>query len=180
MEEIWKDIKGYEGLYQVSNLGRVRSIDRRDRLGRHFKGRVLSQCKQRGNYLYVQLQKNGKSKPSKIHRLVAQAFIPNPENKATVNHKYCNKGNNVVENLEWCTNLENITHAKIHGLLKGRSNPNETNGRAKLTETQILEIRRTFVKGSREFGTVALGKKYGVSSTQISRIAANDSWRVIK
>jgi hypothetical protein len=180
MEEIWKDVIGYEGLYQVSNMGRVKSLPRFDRIGRLHKGCILSQCVQRGGYLYVQLSVDGKQKPSKIHRLVAEAFIPNIEAKATVNHKNCNKHDNTVDNLEWCTNLENIAHAKLNGLLKGQSNPNEKNGRAKLTKCQVMEIRRTFIKGSSEFGTVGLGKKYGVSATQIGRIVSGDSWGIIK
>ncbi len=94
MKEIWKDIVGYEGLYQVSNLGNVKS-----------KRKVLSQTK--GKYLKVILSKNGKEKVVNVHRLVAQAFIPNIDNLPQVNHKDENKYNNKVENLEWCDNKYN-------------------------------------------------------------------------
>lgn len=177
MSEIWKAIEGYEGLYEVSNLGRVRNLDKVDSMGRFWKGKILTACQQRGNYLYVQLSKDGKQKPMKIHRLVAKAFIPNPDNKPQVNHKDCNKANNRADNLEWVTNQENIDHGKRNGRFKGRSNPGSSNGRAKLTESDIIEIRRTCVKGSREYGMVALGEKYGVSSTQINRIVSGESWQ---
>lgn len=101
MEEIWKDIKGYEGLYQVSNLGRVKRV-RTDRL---LKGYKLT-----GGYLGVNLYKNSVGSTNKIHRLVAQAFIPNPENKPQVNHIDEDKTNNVVSNLEWMTATENNNH----------------------------------------------------------------------
>ena len=97
MKEIWKDIKGYEGLYQVSNLGRVKS-----------KRKILSPSK--GEYLKVVLSKNGVEKVYTIHRLVAKAFIDNFENKPQVNHKDENKHNNVVDNLEWVTNKENMNY----------------------------------------------------------------------
>ena len=100
-EEIWKDIIGYEGLYQVSSLGRVRSLDRF--YYRLHKGKVLSPTKDRYGYLTVTLNCNGKSKTIKIHRLVAQAFIENPDNLPQVNHKDEVKSNNCVDNLEWCS-----------------------------------------------------------------------------
>lgn len=94
MKEIWKDIKDYEGHYQVSNLSRVKSI-------KFGKERILKQHI-RGGYYSVVLSKNGILKIFKVHRLVAQAFIPNPNNYKEVNHKDENKANNVVSNLEWC------------------------------------------------------------------------------
>lgn len=100
--EIWKDIKDYEGLYQVSNLGRVKSLDRIDSNKHPIKERLLKCGKVDGGYLAVALCKNGKYKTFLIHRLVAQAFIPNPNNLPQVNHKDENKHNNCVQNLEWC------------------------------------------------------------------------------
>lgn len=119
MQEIWKDIPGYEEMYQVSNLGRVRSIDHivlrkaSRRRGEHearIKGRVLSLCSGPQGYMYVPL---GKESPyNRVHRLVAKAFIPNPENKPFINHIDGNVKNNRVDNLEWCTNQENQIHAR--------------------------------------------------------------------
>ena len=96
--EIWKDIKGYEGLYQVSNKGHVKSLNYR-RTGKEgiLKGRL-----DKDGYLRVGLCKNKKQKPFYIHRLVAKAFLPNPNNLPEVNHIDENKENNHVENLEWC------------------------------------------------------------------------------
>ncbi len=104
MEE-WRDIPGYEGLYQVSSLGRIKR-----------NGRLKTFRKDRGGYLTVWLCKDSEQKNFKVHRLVAQAFIPNPENKRTVNHIDGYKHNNVVENLEWATHSENIIHANNMGL----------------------------------------------------------------
>lgn len=103
MEEIWKDIKGYEGKYQVSNFGRVRSL-------RFGKERVLVGVKDKDGYLLVNLYKGGKHYNGKIHRLVAEAFIPNPDGLPQVNHKDECKSNNAVSNLEWCDAKYNINY----------------------------------------------------------------------
>ena len=102
MEE-WKDIKGYEGIYQISNKGRVKSL-------KFNKENILIPVKQNRGYLFVNLCKNGKVKKYLIHRLVAEAFLPNPDNSPQVNHKDENKLNNNVENLEWCSNEYNINY----------------------------------------------------------------------
>lgn len=106
MEEIWRDIKDYEGMYQVSNLGRVKCLDRIDSAGRKRYGRILKLWNSRG-YLQVGLSINSKGKKFSVHRLVAQAFIKNPNNKLEVNHKDEDKTNNRVDNLEWVTSKEN-------------------------------------------------------------------------
>lgn len=113
MEEIWKDIKDYEGLYQVSNLGRVRSLPRK---GTYKDIHILKLGKNHKGYLQVKLSKDSVLKCKSIHRLVAEVFIPNPDNKPQVNHKDTNKENNCVNNLEWVTNLENMQHSWKMGL----------------------------------------------------------------
>ena len=123
IEEIWRPIPGYEGLYEVSSYGRVRSLDRFivDSLGhrRFYKGKVLSPIKDKYGYLSVKLQKGNKHN---IHRIVAQVFIENIDNLPQVNHKDENKSNNRVDNLEWCdqaynnlygTRLERLINTKI-------------------------------------------------------------------
>lgn len=110
MEEIWKDIKEYEGYYQVSNQGNVRSLDRLDNNGRRLRGRVLKHKKDGGGYHQVCLSKDGIHKDAKIHRLVCEAFLPNPLNKPTVNHKDENIDNNALDNLEWATYKENANY----------------------------------------------------------------------
>ena len=112
MTEEWRDIKGYEGYYQVSNLGRVRSVDRYCACWssvRFVKG-ALKNVRPHNGYLVVDLSLNGKSKTISVHRLVAQAFIPNTDNLPQVNHKDENKQNNCVDNLEWCTCEYNIKY----------------------------------------------------------------------
>lgn len=100
--EIWKPIKDYEGLYQVSNLGRVKSLERIDSLGHKRKEKIFKPRKDKYGYLRVSLWKDGKGKMVSIHRLVAIHFIPNPDNLPEVNHKDENKENNTLSNLEWC------------------------------------------------------------------------------
>ena len=112
--EIWKSVEGYEGLYQVSSYGRVRSLDRMvinsDGVKRLFKGRILKPNKVRNGYLKIQLSKSGKVNGALIHRLVAQSFIQNPDNLPIINHKDENKTDNHVENLEWCDSKYNTNY----------------------------------------------------------------------
>lgn len=108
MVEIWKDIVGYEGLYQVSNLGRVKSLG--NGKTHNSKERILKARKETNGYLRITLTKDGKQKKYTIHRLVATAFIPNPDNLPIVNHKDEDKLNNRIENLEWCDAKYNINY----------------------------------------------------------------------
>lgn len=122
--EQWVDIIGYEGYYQVSNLGRARSLDRKVKHRKDnafIKGAILNQHPLKG-YRIVRLSKDAVQRNVLIHRLVAIAFIPNPNNKPDVNHKDCNKHNNAVYNLEWSTERENIRHAVKMGRWP-KSNP---------------------------------------------------------
>ena len=103
MKEIWKDIEGYENIYQISNLGRVKSLPRKT--GNQFgkNERILKYFINTKGYFQVDLYKNNKCKRFLIHRLVAEAFLENPNNLPYINHKDENKQNNYIENLEWCT-----------------------------------------------------------------------------
>lgn len=117
--EIWKDIEGYEGLYQISNFGRVKSLSRLNHCG-HKGSKPLRineyirkpQITPKG-YLNIKLSKDGVSTSYQIHRLVGQAFIPNPNNLPQINHIDEVKTNNIVNNLEWCTNLQNARHGDV-------------------------------------------------------------------
>ena len=116
--ELWKNIVGYEGLYQVSNLGRVKSLERETEYlykqgGSHtISEKYIKIFKNKHGYLNCFLYKNGKRKCYLVHRLVANAFIPNHDNLPQINHKDENKENNCVENLEWCTNKYNAEYSK--------------------------------------------------------------------
>lgn len=119
MKEIWKDVKGYDGIYQVSNLGRVKSLERGVQyIGSNGKScwrinreRILKSPIASHGYPNIGLRFEGNVKVVCVHRLVADAFLPNPDNKETVNHKNGDKTNNNVNNLEWATNAENLQHA---------------------------------------------------------------------
>lgn len=116
MEEIWKDIPNYEGWYQVSNLGRVRSLDRYVNGNKitcekqKMKGKILKPVRDKLGYLRVSLKQNTKTKTFLVHRLVAIAFIPNPNNLPYVNHIDENTSNPVFTNLEWCTEQYNVCY----------------------------------------------------------------------
>ena len=125
--EIWKDVAGYEGLYQVSDQGRVKSLERKVPKGygeRTVKERILKPCADRGGYLRIGLCDGEKQKTFKVHRLVCQAFHDNPENKLDVNHINENKTDNRACNLEWSTRKENCNHGtRNERMAKTQSKP---------------------------------------------------------
>lgn len=126
MNEIWRKIEGFEK-YEVSNLGRVRSLNYR----KTKETKILKLCKDKKGYLKVNLYKSSKHSSKRVHRLVATAFIPNLDNKTQVNHIDGNKQNNTVSNLEWCTCSENNQHAYNTGLHKIPNNKGENNPNSK-------------------------------------------------
>ena len=122
MSEIWKDIEGYEGKYQVSNLGRVRSLDRvvekRDGTTQFIHGTIIKPHNKVNGYKVVNLWRQKNSIHMYVHRLVAIAFIPNPGNLQEVNHKDEDKTNNHVDNLEWCSHRYNSMYNNLHNRSK--------------------------------------------------------------
>jgi len=116
MGEIWKDIKGWEGFYQISNFGNVKSLKRKSSIGRLLKERLLKPTPDTKGYLRVAFHIKSKATHYSVHRLVGLMFLENPLNKEQINHKDGNKENNNVSNLEWCTNKENSDHAYNTGL----------------------------------------------------------------
>lgn len=136
MQEIWKDIPGYEGKYQISNLGNVMSL--------HFKRsatnkKLLTPVDNNHGYFQVMLRDNGNDNRFRIHRLVAEAFVPNPENKPVVNHIDGNTKNNRADNLEWVTQRENIIHGCQYGKIKPPTFLGLTGSKNPLSKT-ILQI----------------------------------------
>ena len=132
--EIWKDIEGYEGLYQISNMGRVKSVERMKWCGKGYyktPERILKARKTKNGYLLVNLWKDGKIKSYYIHRLVAQAFLDNPDNLPEVNHIDQDKTNNKVENLEFCDRSYNVNYGtrnrNVAEKLRGRKKSEESN-----------------------------------------------------
>lgn len=165
-KEVWKDVIGYESIYEVSNFGRVKSIkSKKEKL---LKGRDDS-----NGYLKVALYKNKTCIQKKIHRLVALVFIENPYNKKTVNHINGIKSDNRLKNLEWATYSENSKHSFDNNLQAPRKGVE--NNKAKLTEHQVLEIRN--YKGI--FNTYELGIMYGVNNTTIGSILNRKTWKHI-
>lgn len=166
----WLDIKGYEGLYQISNDGKVKSLPRQ--FGSIFRKKsiILKPKTDRYNYQAVHLSKDNKKSWPTVHRLVAEAFIPNPENKRMVNHKDGNKQNCCSDNLEWVTNDENVAHAVATGLVnnKGISNPKN-----KLSESDVVEIRKLRNNG---YKCNEIAKMFNVNDRSISNITLRKSW----
>lgn len=178
MIEEWKDIKGYEGHYQISNKGGVKSL-RREVPHAKYGSRVvdsqeLSPSFTTKKYLQVRFCVDKVKTTEKLHRLVAQAFIPNLENKPCVNHKDGVKTNNLVGNLEWCTWSENTQHATELGLMP--DNRGSRSYRSILTEEDIPIIRERLSNGDT---SSSIGQDYGVSSAAIFDIKRKKSWKHI-
>ena len=151
-KEIWKDVVGFDGLYLISNLGRIRTLSKYNKNG--YDTIMIQKCK--CEYMYVNLYKNGKLHTSRVHRLVAQAFIENPLNKPQVNHINGIKTDNRVDNLEWATRSENMKHAFRTGLVK--NNINSVNAMRKANIKPIYQIKNGTIIN--EFESVSKASKY--------------------
>lgn len=177
-EEIWKDIEGYEGFFMVSNQGRVKSLDRVIEHPNHglclIKGKLRRLPISDKGYHKVGLNKDGKTKKFAVHRLVAQAFIPNPESKPQVNHIDGVKTNNNVSNLEWVTNYENAYHAIDIGL---HNNKGARNGNSKLNKEDVIAIRTLYSKG--RYTLRDISSLFNVHNSTISEIVNYVSWKHI-
>lgn len=179
--EIWKGVPNYEGMYQVSNSGRVRSLDRYVDTGiinstkRFIKGIDLKFKSDKDGYHFIGLKKNQKAKYLRVHRLVALVFIDNPYNKPQVNHINGIKNDNRVENLEWCTLSENRQHAYDTGLQNGKSRQGVRNNFAKLDKGRVVKIRRLYSAG--DFTQKEIANKFNVSQPCVNKIVNNKDWR---
>lgn len=184
MEEVWKDVVGYEGYYQVSSFGRVKGLERQFTQLNGMTGRYntktipesyMKAFSDKDGYKKIQLTKDGKRNKFFVHRLVAIAFILNPESKPEVNHKDGVKDNNHLSNLEWNTTSENQLHAianKLYQTARG-----ESSGTSKLKESEVREIHRLWQTGdvTQEY----LAVKFGIMGSAISRIVNGIRWRHI-
>lgn len=179
IKEIWKDIVNYEGIYQISNLGRIKSLAReiylpKRNIIRKLKDTILSPKTDKQPYHNVNLYKDYKPKLTRVHVLVAETFIPNPNNKPFVNHINGIKKDNRVENLEWVTHYENMTHAFNTGLI-----PNgERNHKSKLTDNDVIEIKDLYIKNP-NLNQSELARKYQVTRSTINGIIKNRKWRFV-
>lgn len=163
---MWKPIKNYEGLYEVSNLGRIKSLEK-NRPGQSNSAMLKKLSKSSNGYFKTSLYKNGKSKTFAIHRLVIESFTG--VSRLQVNHKDGRKENNNLNNLEYCTQRENVKHAIDIGL---RNNKGERNVKAKLNEKQIKEIRRNKNRETAQ----ELSKRYNVFLSTIYKIVNGETW----
>jgi hypothetical protein len=164
----WSSVVGYEGLYEVSDSGMVRRIPGY----RCPNYRVLSSNLNTYGYPKVHLCKENKRKTRNIHRLVAEAFIPNPGNKPQVNHINGDKEDNRVENLEWVTPKENTQHALKRGLANKREGSH--NGYSKLNEEDVKEIFSLRQKG---FSNSEISNRFNVDPSLISKVCGKTIWK---
>jgi len=178
-EEIWKEVKNYEGIYEVSNIGNVRSldnyIDNKHGSKSFKKGRVLKKFISVKGYLQTSLSKKTIRFNTGIHRLVAIAFIENTDNKPQVNHIDGDKNNNNYYNLEWCTNSENQIHAVKNNLCN--HNLGEKHHNSKLTNYEVKTARRMHELG---WNNITLSRHYNISAPAMSKILRNETYINIK
>ena len=174
--EVWKDVVGYEGYYQVSNLGRVRSLDREVPLGettKKNKGKIRKQVPHKKGYLMLNLSKNKEVKGYLVHRLVALHFVDNPNDYPEVNHINGIKDDNRAANLEWCTRKQNLSHAVEVGLMNQKGIDSHW---AKLTESEVLTIRKMYENEEAEtYETLA--NKFNVGASTIGRVVRKEVYQ---
>jgi hypothetical protein len=176
--EIWKDIQNYEGSYQVSNLGRIKSLERGDICpngGKFIRKERIMKLRESNGYRRIQLLRNGKYKVYQVHRVVAIAFISNPDNKPFINHINFIRDDNSVENLEWCTHQENILHNVRNNRVK--YNIAEFHPNSSITREQATEVKKLIIKGVKP---TPISKQTGINVGIIYNIKAGLSWNHLK
>lgn len=175
---MWKPVPGYEGFYEVSDSGQVKSLERTlicsDGRPKTVREKILKPKTNKYGYLSLGLWRSGKRKDAVVHRLVASAFLENPNKYEQVNHKDGDKLNNNVSNLEWCDNIYNMKHAVEHDLLSHQNG--ETHGGHILTEENVKEIRQGVQNGVKQCVYV---NKFGVCQQTISDIVRGKIWKYL-
>ena len=170
MSEHWRDVVRYEGVYQVSDWGRVRRTGKTS--GAKI-GRILRPGTSRSGYAYVNLYRHQEQVTRRVHRLVAEAFLPNPRMVGDVNHKNGDKQDNTVGNLEWCTRSENHRHAFRTGI-RDRQVGEDASG-SKLTWEQVEQIRDMYATGY--YSWRELAALFHVTHTTIGNVVKNRTWQ---
>ena len=172
-DEMWQPIENYEGLYWISSHGRIRSSTRNNSYAK-----IFFPSKNCNGYFLATLTKDGKSKKLLAHRLVAKAFIPNPSEYDCINHIDCNRMNNKVENLEWCTRAMNNAHSKEMGRLGGGGQIGSKHKSAKLNEYEVLKIKQLIAMSKRPVELIKeISNQYNVSETTIRDIRSGRRWK---
>lgn len=176
--EVWKEIPDTEGRYQISSLGRIKSLPFMQKgNGSDFltKERIIKLGADKDGYLCFVYSINCKRSTKRVHRLVANAFIPNTYDLPVINHIDSNRANNSVDNLEWCT----ISYNTKHGFEDGNREPTngEINGMSTLTEEEVLEIRRLYSTGKYSYAKIA--ENYNVGPGAIGKVVRKERWKHI-
>ena len=178
MEEVWKAIPDFEGLYEASSMGRIRSLDRlvtgKNGVTKRFSGRVMVLVPMNTGYVTVALSKGGRPVRYLVHRLVALTFIPNPDGLEEVNHKDGVKHHNALSNLEWMSRVRNIRHAMGMGLIQGLG---ENNPAAKLDDNSVLRVKELLRLGLHPNEIAPL---FNVQPSTVFDILLGRSWAHIK
>lgn len=179
--EKWKDIKGYEGLYRISDKGRVMSVARQIRTGkgalRIYGGKPRSLNTDGAGYRYVDLYKNGRARYVKVHRLVAEAFLSNPRNYKFVNHKNENKGDNRVENLEWCSAKYNRNYGTANERLAAKLSIKVEQLNLAGKHVATFESAKVAAK---QFGNKNIAMQIGECCRGKQKTAHGFKWRYVK
>lgn len=181
---MYREIKGYEGLYAVSEQGNVWCHKKNVAVGKNGGvvergGHVLKTMSnsKRTKHQRVILTKDGKRSQHQVHRLVAQAFIPNPQNLPLVNHKDCDPTHNHADNLEWCTAQQNSIHAYQNGRWTPPNQAGSKNSNSKLTENDVLQIKALFIEVK---NCAEIARRFNVNPKTINQIVNGKRWSQLK
>lgn len=178
MEEIWKDVVDFGGYYEVSSLGRIRSVSRIVTVGNRswvMPSKIRKASKNKYGYLIINFRVGGENTTCILHRVVAKAFIPNPNHLPEVNHKNGIKSDNNILNLEWVTSKDNVKHAWVNKLIK-KPRHGPYNSKAKMSYEKITELKTLYDSGN--YTLTELAKRINVSRTTLGDAFKGRTWKV--